>query len=268
MKQEEIIARIEYVAPLWGAAKWDMSGMQVASSRKDIGKMALFLDPSPISITAALREGAEFMLSHHPLSLSPRLPDRLDAWHESLRLLFSANVGLYAAHTSLDINLRGPAGWLGRELELENTEILELEQEPSAAYPYGLGYGEVGDLSSPMPINGLVGRILEILDMDGAVICGPKYTDPIRRIAYCPGSGSSLARAARQKGAQLFITGDLKYHAALDAPLAILDVGHHGIEEEMMRKFADLLARDMRDLQIVFIPSRSPFRPVCRKILK
>lgn len=266
MNQEEITKIIERYAPLWGAASWDLSGLQVASCRKEITRMALFLDPSPASITAALRENAEFMLSHHPLTLKPELPSSLNAWHEALRLLLSANVALYAAHTSLDVNMDGPAGWLGREMGLANKEILEMEREPDALYPYGLGYGEIGDLPSPMPLNGLACHILELLNMESAALCGPKITEPVRRIAYCPGAGASLAAIAKAKGARLFITGDVKYHAALDAGIPVLDVGHHSLEEEMTRRFAELLKRDLPDLEIIFIPSKSPFRIVGRKI--
>lgn len=120
MQLIEIINAIEKIAPLAAAASWDLSGLQVAAARQEAAVLAVCLDPTPSSISKALELGAECILSHHPLLLKPVLPARLDAYHEVLRLLLTADVPLYAAHTSLDVNARGPAGWLARELELRN----------------------------------------------------------------------------------------------------------------------------------------------------
>ena len=62
------------------------------------------------------------------------------------------------------------------------------------------------------------------------------------------------------KGADLYITGDVKYHAALDCRGCLLDVGHHSLEEEMMHEMQKLLAKRLEGVDTVFIPSSSPFR--------
>ena len=83
----------------------------------------------------------------------------------------------------------------------------------------------------------------------------------IRRIAICPGSGSSLAPEAAARGADLLITGDLKYHTALDLPLPVLDVGHFSLEEEMMRRFALQLKENVSDVAVQFVPAQDPLAP-------
>lgn len=108
----EIISTIEQMAPLQGAASWDASGLQVAAHRTDATRLAVCLDPSPASIAAALELGAQCILSHHPLALKPSLPNRIDHYHDVLRLLLGNDVPLYAAHTSLDVNSDGPVSWL------------------------------------------------------------------------------------------------------------------------------------------------------------
>lgn len=112
MKLADVIHHIERTAPLSIAASWDRSGVQVASGREEIRRLAVCLDPTPASVSRALDEGADMILSHHPLTLEPRFTDRLVAYREVLFLLFRADVPLYAAHTSLDANPVGPvAGW-------------------------------------------------------------------------------------------------------------------------------------------------------------
>lgn len=249
---------IEKTAPLQHAAAWDNSGMQVASSRH-IETVAICLDPSPHSVRQALEQGADFVLSHHPLLMKPRLPKDLDAYHEALRLLFRHDAGLYAAHTSLDTNLNGPAGWLARELGLVNCTPLEpVPSLPDVDFP--VGYGFVGDFPQPLSYADLRDQLRTMLPLEGAQRCGP-LPQKISRLACCPGSGASLLDFAVQARADLYLTGDVKYHTALETEIAILDVGHHSIEEEMMRRFADFLKQTL-PLHCIFIPSQSPFYPL------
>ncbi len=261
MQLIEIINAIEKIAPLAAAASWDRSGLQVAARREDVAALAVCLDPTPSSVRNALELGAECILSHHPLLLTPVLPARLDDYHEVLRLLLVADVPLYAAHTSLDVNGRGPAGWLAQELELRNLAVLE----PTSGQPFGntlpLGFGLAGDLPSPLGFEAIVKILARHLDLSTAALCGPT-PGTIRRLAYCTGSGSSLLPAARVAGAGLFITGDVKYHTALAAEISTLDVGHHSLEEEMMRRMCRLLRERLEPLEIFFVPSRSPLRPL------
>ncbi len=252
MNTASVIDAIEAVAPLSGAASWDKSGLQVASFRTGVTRLAVALDPVPATVRAALEQGADMVLTHHPLSLSPALPCRLDNWHETLSLLFRADVPLYACHTSLDVQPDGPAGWLARELALVHPSFLEQTGE-------GTGFGLAGRLPRPMRFSELLQTLGRRISLETAVISGP-VPDVIRSCAYCTGSGGSLLAEAEASGADIYITGDIKYHTALDARIPLLDVGHHSLEEEMMREMQALLARRLDGLDIFFVPSVSPFR--------
>lgn len=258
MLVKSVISAIEQIAdPSWQAV-WDKSGLQVASTRTEIGHICVCLDPLPASLEKALQSGADFILSHHPLSLKPELPNRDDNYYKALALLLRANVPLYAAHTSLDVNLAGPAGWLARVLEL--TDVMPLEQIGND----NLGFGFSGLLPAPLPLPELIGSILSLLRLDCAALTGPETSAPVYKVAACGGSGASLAGLAYNSGAGLYITGDIKYHAALEARLPIVDVGHHSLEEEMMRGFAQDLSRLLPEVKIEFLSSRSPFRMAFR----
>lgn len=261
MQLIEIFSAIEKIAPLDAAAPWDISGLQVAAHRSEADMLAVCLDPTPASVHQALELGAQCILSHHPLALKPALPRRLDAYREVLRLLFAADVPLYAAHTSLDVNADGPAGWLARELKLCNLAVLEATAPPMNGAPLPLGFGLAGDLPAPLSLAQITSALARHINLSTATVCGP-VPESISRLAYCTGSGSSLLREARAAGAQLFITGDVKYHTALEAEICLLDVGHHSLEEEMMRRMSNLLAQRLNGLNLVFVPSVSPLRPV------
>ena len=270
MKPYDIIAIIEKTAPPGIAASWDASGVQVAALRQEITNLAVMLDPAPDNLRRAADAGADFILAHHPLSLKPRFPNVRDGYFSALSLLFTRDIWLYGAHTSLDANPRGPAFWLAHTLGLRDLRILEPLPEAQAGSvraaqaalpgdtakspatqaiesPAGFGFGFTGVLPDPLPYADFCARLAACLGKNDWRSCGPRPKE-IARVACCPGAGGSLLPEALRSGADVFITGDIKYHTALDAQaggLRILDVGHFILEEEMMRRFAEQLAREL-----------------------
>jgi putative NIF3 family GTP cyclohydrolase 1 type 2 len=55
----------------------------------------------------------------------------------------------------------------------------------------------------------------------------------IKKVAFCGGSGFFLLKNAIQSGADIFITGDVKYHEFFDADGSIIlaDIGHYESEQ-------------------------------------
>ena len=270
----EFIALIETYAPPGAAAPWDNSGIQVESGHDDVSKICVALDPTPATVSAALELKADFLLCHHPLLLAPRYLNTRGQYFHIVRKLMHADCRLYSAHTSLDANPRGPVSWLAQALRLSNCRILEPIPDAPAdspvenngfAAPSGYGFGLAGELPEAMELNAFLAQLEEALLPQGPRqnwrLCGQPGR-LVRKIAYCPGSGASLADNAAAAGADLYITGDVKYHAALETPLPMLDVGHFCLEERMMREFAALLTQARPDADIRFLAADNPFREV------
>ncbi|GAB4258599.1 MAG: Nif3-like dinuclear metal center hexameric protein [Deferrisomatales bacterium] len=99
------------------------------------------------------------------------------------------------------------------------------------------GLGRVGRLAAPRPLGEWAREVAQCLDAPGARLVG----DPgqvVSTVAVCGGSGADLWPQALARGAQVLVTGDVKYHTALDAAaagLALLDVGHGPSEREAVR---------------------------------
>lgn len=258
MLAADLYAVIEKTAPLYGAAKWDLSGLQVASTRKYVFHLAVCLDPLPKTINQAISLGADCVLSHHPLSLSPGLPNKRDNYFETLKLLFGANIALYAAHTSLDANPDGPALWLAEALGLKDWRVLDETRPPDSVHPHGLGFGCVGRLPEAAALDSICSKAMKLCRIHTASLSGPVNAGKISSVAFCGGSGASLLPLAESAGAELYITGDMKYHAALEAAIPVLDVGHFGLEEEMMRRFADFLGKTL-EIEVDFVAGEPPF---------
>jgi dinuclear metal center YbgI/SA1388 family protein len=56
---------------------------------------------------------------------------------------------------------------------------------------------------------------------------------PIKRVAVCGGAGSFLISSALRSGADIYITGDIKYHEFFDANdrIIVADIGHYESEQ-------------------------------------
>lgn len=69
----------------------------------------------------------------------------------------------------------------------------------------------------------------------------------IKKIAVCGGSGSFLLKDAIRAGADIFISGDFKYHEYFDAEnhLIIADIGHYESEQFTKEIFYDIIRKKM-----------------------
>ncbi len=277
MRQRAVIDIIELTAPLTLMAEWDHSGIQVASPREEIHNLAVCLDPTPEQVATAISAGTDMILTHHPLALRAQWTGCLNDYTDVLRLLYAHDVPLYASHTTLDANPSGPSAWLPDELCLSGRSLLE----KTGTFYNGStesegGFGCVGDMPAPMPAISFMHALESLLPGDtmhshARLIGTPPTT--ISRVAVCTGSGSSLSNEAADAGADIFITGDVKFHDALSllsrnvkhnsdhCPMAVLDVGHFSLEEEMMRRFSLLLQDQLEGVKVLFLPGRNPFLP-------
>ncbi len=263
MHPESVIAKIESVADPGLAEDWDQSGVQVAAARRSVHRLAVALDPTPATIARAVDWKADFILTHHPLSLAPELPCRLNDYHAVLKLLFGREAWLYSAHTSLDLQTSGPVAWLARSLRLEAiSPIVPVNRNAGDNAPLApAGYGVQGDCPAPLDWNSFLRELHRLTGLSCWRRTG-RPAERISRIAYCPGSGMSLAGTAFDRGADVFLSGDLKYHAAqeMESCGPTLDVGHFVLEEEMMRAWAQelriALAQD--NVDVAFFPGHDP----------
>ncbi len=69
--------------------------------------------------------------------------------------------------------------------------------------------------------------------------------DKIKRVAFCGGSGSFLLPQAKAVKADIFITGDYKYHDFFDSEdeILIADIGHFESEQYTTNLLADILTK-------------------------
>ncbi len=105
-----------------------------------------------------------------------------------------------------------------------------------------IGAGMVGELPEAMEEPRFLQKLRDIFKIP--VI---KHTELsgrlIKKVALCGGAGSFLVGAAIRAGADIYITGDVKYHEFFDAEqkLVLADIGHYESEQFTIDLLFDLL---------------------------
>lgn len=95
-----------------------------------------------------------------------------------------------------------------------------------------VGSGMVGELEEPMSERDFLALVKQNLQTE-VIRHTPLLNKPIKRVALCGGAGSFLLKNAIDSAADVFITGDFKYHEFFDAEDKILinDIGHFESEQ-------------------------------------
>jgi dinuclear metal center YbgI/SA1388 family protein len=108
-----------------------------------------------------------------------------------------------------------------------------------------LGLGRIGRLLEPLTLAEYAGQLRKVLSAPSLRFVG----DPaarISKVALCSGSGASLLHDAARSGADVLVTGDVKYHEARDAEdmgLALIDAGHYPTEIIMVHEMTERLGQ-------------------------
>ena len=110
-----------------------------------------------------------------------------------------------------------------------------------------ISLGRTGRLSEPVTLQAYAAATGARLGCEAVRVTG-NLDRVIRTVALCSGSGASLLADAVRAGADLLVTGDVKYHEARDAEaqgIALLDAGHFATEQLMVAAVRDFLASEL-----------------------
>lgn len=115
------------------------------------------------------------------------------------------------------------------------------------------GFGIVGELETETDSLKFLEHVKETFHC-GIIrhtdICKPK----IKRVAVCGGSGAFLTKTAIEKQADIYITGDYKYHDFFNSAnrLVIADIGHYESEQFTKEIFYELVTKKISKFAVQF----------------
>lgn len=236
MKIKEITDYLESLAPLHLQESYDNSGLIVGNPNDSVSGILISLDATENVLDEALEKKCNMVVAHHPIVFSGL--KKFNGKNYVERTVIKAiknNIALYAIHTNLDNVLHGVNDKISEKLGLKNRTILKPTDSEGTT-----GSGMIGDLQKP-----LTGKdFLAFLKTQMELTCirhTPLLNEKISKVALCGGAGSFLLNEAIKNQADVFITGDYKYHQFFDAEkhLLIADIGHYESEvftKELLRE--------------------------------
>ena len=250
----EVTDIIEQRFPKEYALDWDNVGLLAGRDDKEVRCIYIALDASDEVIHAAARQGADMLVTHHPLIFSgmKRITNQ-DFIGRRILGLIRRDISYYAMHTNYDV--LGMAALSGSMIGLKQPEALEVTCEAQE------GIGRIGQLEKAVSLKQCCEDVKRAFHLESVRVFGnPDRT--VERIAICPGSGKSVIGEALKKQADVLITGDIGHHEGIDAAaqgMAVIDAGHYGLEHIFVEDMKDYLGKKLECVQIITAPVCHPF---------
>ncbi|MGN6601242.1 MAG: Nif3-like dinuclear metal center hexameric protein [Ginsengibacter sp.] len=116
----------------------------------------------------------------------------------------------------------------------------------------GVGSGLIGELPADVSETELLTLLKSSFHLS-VIKHTPLLNKPVRKIALCGGAGSLLLSSAIAAGAQVYITGDVKYHEFFDADNRILiaDIGHYESEQFTVELLTEFLQKKFSNFAVL-----------------
>lgn len=242
----EIYTYIDSFAPFSIQEKWDNSGLLTGSMNKKVSKVLVTLDITNEVADEAAEIGAELIIAHHPVIFKPLYS--LSENEPSCRLLKNG-ISAICVHTPYDVAEGGMSDILMNLVGFDKSEgILEITGQRNKPY----GFGTIGVASQEYQVDELAKKLKNVL---GCTVV--RYTDggkPIKKAAFCTGSGGNLIIAALNQGADAYITSEIKHDQWLLAKqrgISVFDCGHFHTENIGMIRLCKMLAADFSNIEFV-----------------
>ena len=161
---------------------------------------------------------------------------------------------IYCAHTNLDRAQGGTTDTLIRKLfPCPDRERIEFLSECSELRNSGEGFTRY--INYETSFQNFVERLKTISPHLRYV--NNKGVTELKRIAFCAGSGTEFIQEAFENGADALVSGDLKFHTALDSPIVVFDIGHFESEILVLPVFEQIIGDSV---EFVYAKETSPFK--------
>lgn len=207
------------------------NGLQV-EGKPDVERVVCGVTASRALLEAAIEVGADAVIVHHGLVWSGGLR-RLDGWLGArVRLLFKADVSLFAYHLPLDAHPE-----LGNNVQLARV----LGWVPGACLPQQ-PLVMLGQLAQTMSAGEVARSVAARLAREPLLVGDPAKR--IQSVAWCTGGGQGYFEDAIASGVDLFLSGEASeqtVHLARESGIPFLAAGHHATERYGIRALSDHL---------------------------
>ncbi|CAM3800646.1 Nif3-like dinuclear metal center hexameric protein [Nocardioides zeicaulis] len=226
----EVVDLLHEWYPPATADSHDAVGLVAGDPDVEVRRVVLAVDPTLEVAQEAVGWGADLLVVHHPLFLTPvSSVAATTPKGRTLHTLTSGGCALLTAHTNADQALGGVSESLALALGLADLEPIR----PAAGAP-ATGTGRIGTVE-PTTLDAFAARVAGALPATahGVRVAG----DPerlVQRVAVCGGAGDFLLDELVDSGVDAYVTSDLRHHRAGEflehGGPALVDVAHWAAE--------------------------------------
>ncbi len=238
MKISDIYNVLDEKYDFSSALAYDNVGLLVGSMQDEVKGILVCLDCTDEAITEAVKQGANLIVTHHPVIF-----DGLKAVTEESIIfrLIRNGVSVISVHTNLDQADGGVNDALCAAVGLENIEKI--------ADSEGFFY-RIGELAESMTADEFAELVSKNLDYPVKYVGENTH---IKRVAVCSGSGGSMLYQVVEQGIDAYLTADIKHDVFMDAHalgISLFDAGHFGTEDIIVAPLANELKKAFPDINV------------------
>ncbi len=251
----DILKTVESKYPLSLQYNWDNSGLNIGDEDQEVKKIMLTLDVTEKTVDEAIEKNVDLIISHHPFLFSKiNKVNKKDIKGKLIYKLISNSISVYCMHTSYDLAFDGLNDYFMKLIDAKTEEILDVEGRLDS-YLEGRNYGlgRTGKLNQAMKIEDLINHLKEKLKIQHLRYVGQDNIE-ISTIAVVTGAGAEFFQKAKDIGIDLLVTGDMKYHQAMDAMeinMPVVDCGHYGSEHIFADSLIDFLESNLSEVDVI-----------------
>ncbi len=222
---------------------WDNVGLMIGDRGAKVSNVILTMDLTYGVLDMAKNLENVLVIAHHPLIFYPIKNVTTDTLiGKKIIQCIKQDVSFYVAHTNFDLCSVGTSDVLYDMLNLKDKKVIIPFEDSSE-----VGLGRLGVLQEDINIGNLLEKLKALGFLNIKYFLGNNTFDKkVKNIAICTGSfDKSTVRKAKAMGADVFLSGDLKYHDAqicFEEDLPYIDIGHYDSEMPSMYKLKDVLA--------------------------
>lgn len=233
----DVLKAIDSFAPFDTSCEWDNTGLIIGSPDQKVTGVAVSLDATEQAITEAIVKGCSCLVTHHPLIFEPLSNINTGTpMGRKIRNCLGNGLAVISAHTNWDLSPRGVNAILGSMIGLVDATPLDSGEA-------GSGMGLFGAFGKAQEGDELPGMILRKWELSWVKYYNVPQT--VSRLAVVGGSGGDLWPLALERGADVLVTADMKYHQIMEAVengLGIIVADHGEMERVTINELARLLS--------------------------
>lgn len=228
---------------------WDNSGLQIGNKNNDIKNIMLILDIDFETVEYAVNNNIDLIITHHPFLFSTIKSIDYNTYEgKMIQVLIKNNINLFSMHTNFDAAEMGVNQRLAEKLNINNYDVLHVVNSD------GSGYGGIGHIEKKNIIE-YAKEVKSLLNAEYVrLYCNCEEME-VKKVSFCGGSGSDFIEDAINKNADVYITGDIKYHQAqraLQNNLCIIDAGHYSTEYCSLENVKNVLEKN-KNLNVMLL---------------